>query len=282
MSSVKQLAARFESQQSPLSNSGRKIKSNGPTTDLDEENIHELTDAANFNTSSELTATAGFTSSESQSLTSRPPRDGIQSYPLCGFSKASTEHSISRSDPNYVDSIPRTHDPGPLPPSQPARFLNRLGTRVDEHPLTDLSTPSAISVSDSPALAQEFSRPEILTQTTTDLLSDSATLKPGSAGNDPPVQSSHSHPKGYRPMSATELFARNAAPLYLPELDEWLEKLPRFKFTHPKPESPPRPFPPLDLLNGERLKDLVYNSRPKPVWRDWNSIGSTVGKPLNL
>jgi hypothetical protein len=101
----------------------------------------------------------------------------------------------------------------------------------------------------------------------------------------PPNSTEKNDLKDHETIPITDLFSREALPLYLPELDGWLGSLPPFHFTYPKVidiGAAPKPFPPLDLLKGEKLKDLVQNSPPTPLWRDWNSIGSTVSMSLTF
>lgn len=178
------------------------------------------------------------------------------------------------------EEITSAHHPpdlSPLPAGQPARFLPKSGSIVDDHPLSTsrASVPATTEFTNDSKLSESCCSSE----KPTELLSDSATLKPDNPSIDLPSQSPHTHPEGYNPVPINDVFSRSAAPLFLPELDEWLEKLPRRRFTHhtpTKPESLPRPFPPLDLLNGENLKDLINNCQAMPIWRDWNLIRSTV------
>lgn len=152
----------------------------------------------------------------------------------------------------------------PIPPSQKARFLH--GATPAPSSLSDSSTLDApqLSASNYDVSKQPVVQ-TIASPITSHSLFDSPLLDSGLA---------ESH---HTPLPMTQLFSRNAAPLYLPELDDVLEKLPLFEFTHAQDSSgTSRMFSPMNLLRGRRLKDLVRNDLPTPLWRDWNSIGSTV------
>lgn len=85
------------------------------------------------------------------------------------------------------------------------------------------------------------------------------------------------------PVPATVLFARDAAPLYLPKLDKYLSSIPPPKFSHVVDQSVP--FPPMGNLAklGMSLEDLETNRRQIPVWRNRNDIlGSAVNIVLGL
>jgi len=100
------------------------------------------------------------------------------------------------------------------------------------------------------------------------------------------------------PVPITTVFSRNAAPLHLPKLDEYLSSLPPPEFlegeskgkettssTHKKGVNPtqdgfagqptiPGMFPPMDRLKtlGLSLDDLEVNSVQPPFWKDRKSI----------
>jgi hypothetical protein len=85
----------------------------------------------------------------------------------------------------------------------------------------------------------------------------------------------------HSPVPATTLFARKAAPLYFPHLDDYLSKLPRPPFAQTqtienKKATMFRPMEKLEKL-GETLDDLEVNSTPPPFWRNRKSIlGSLI------
>ncbi|KAF8595614.1 hypothetical protein BDV93DRAFT_501109 [Ceratobasidium sp. AG-I] len=152
----------------------------------------------------------------------------------------------------------------PIPASQPARFLHR--SKPTPSLLSDPSGQDVPGVSEGNYHASELSNaPTINPLASFQESCDSPPLDLGLA---------ELH---HTPLPVTQLFSRDAALLYLPELDDALEKLPRFDFTHVRDSSSlPRMFSPMNLLRGRRLKDLVRNDLPTPIWRDWNSIGSTL------
>lgn len=91
----------------------------------------------------------------------------------------------------------------------------------------------------------------------------------------------------HRPVPATTLFWRNAAPLHLPKLDGYLAALPIPEFTKwtgkGKEKDVPI-FPPMEKLAVSKLTidDLEHNSTVVPTWRDrnfWFSLasGAVVG-----
>lgn len=156
----------------------------------------------------------------------------------------------------------------PIPPSQPARFLENHGY----HHLT-LSSSSILDNTESLVKNSDLSTTSPFMSSKPNISFDTNLASPS-----PKLNNLDSNDLHHKPLPITRLFARSAAPLHLPELDEKLERLPRFKFTHSGNDKlgAPRPFPPLNLLRGERLRDLVQNARPTPLWHDWSSIGSTV------
>ncbi|KAM6498075.1 hypothetical protein JOM56_006023 [Amanita muscaria] len=80
------------------------------------------------------------------------------------------------------------------------------------------------------------------------------------------------------PVPATVLFARNAAPLYLPRLDDYLAKFPSPSFPGRDKKSP-QMFLPMDKLagSGMSLDDLETNAKVLPGWRNRkNIIGVTL------
>lgn len=90
----------------------------------------------------------------------------------------------------------------------------------------------------------------------------------------------------HTPIAATIVFARNAAPLYLPKLDKYLETLPPPTFLNRGVEGrKPSMFPPMDRLKelGMSLEDLEANSKATPSWRSRKNIfGSAVNIILGL
>ena len=88
----------------------------------------------------------------------------------------------------------------------------------------------------------------------------------------------------HRPVPATTLFGRDAAPLYLPKLDKHLAALPVPEFTKWKGRGKEKGvpmFPPMEKLAASKLTidDLEHNSTVVPTWRDrnfWFSLASSA------
>jgi hypothetical protein len=95
----------------------------------------------------------------------------------------------------------------------------------------------------------------------------------------PPTQASEqaANFRGHSPIAAPTVFSRHAAPLSLPQLDEYISFL-----TPPAFASPSRAqaglnkdiFVPLDRLaaTGRSIESLEMNYKPKPTWRNCSSI----------
>jgi hypothetical protein len=83
--------------------------------------------------------------------------------------------------------------------------------------------------------------------------------------------------RGHSPIAAPTVFSRHAAPLSLPQLDEYISFL-----TPPAFASPSRAeagvnkdmFVPLDRLaaTGQSIESLEMNYKPKPSWRNCSTI----------
>lgn len=85
----------------------------------------------------------------------------------------------------------------------------------------------------------------------------------------------------HTPVPATTVFAREAAPLYLPDLDTFLSKLQAPSFSRfasgvrvGKKIVGSGMFPPMDQLaaTGKSIVDLETNSTVSPAWRNRESI----------
>ncbi|KAF9453858.1 hypothetical protein P691DRAFT_771149 [Macrolepiota fuliginosa MF-IS2] len=78
------------------------------------------------------------------------------------------------------------------------------------------------------------------------------------------------------PVPATTLFARKAAPLHLPHLDQYLSKLPKppFAQTPTQDQSKTAMFRPMEQLEklGKSLDDLEVNAVAAPFWRNRKTI----------
>lgn len=91
-----------------------------------------------------------------------------------------------------------------------------------------------------------------------------------------PVSYSHypRHHSNHNPIAATVLFDRNAHPLSLPKLDQYLASVKPPPFSTKHVDTKGIMFPPLDRLEktGLSLDDLVSNTKIPPIWRDRTSI----------
>lgn len=90
----------------------------------------------------------------------------------------------------------------------------------------------------------------------------------------------------HTPVAATIVFARKAAPLYLPSLDVYLSSISPPSFSSSKHDGKQAVmFPPMDLLesSGSTIEDLELNSQVAPWWRNRNTLlGSSVNVVLGL
>jgi len=176
--------------------------------------------------------------------------------------------------------------PDDIPAPRPARFIKRGSSdapwRVRSRRDRDRRVPTALrtdSVSSDtiPLLPlressrqtvqqSDFTRedpPSAHSITAFDFASNSATY-PQEPGHAHHIHSPHA------PVPAVVLFGRNAAPLHLPKLDDYLSTVtpPEFK------EPPGTMFPPMDKLAelGRTLDDMEHNATVIPSWRNRRSI----------
>lgn len=90
--------------------------------------------------------------------------------------------------------------------------------------------------------------------------------------------------ESHLPVPAIVLFARNAAPLYLPQIDDYLAKFPRPPFA-PQDGKGSQMFPPMDKLtkSGMSLDDLETNDKILPGWKDRkNVLGAILSALLGI
>ncbi|KAF8898790.1 hypothetical protein BD779DRAFT_1430682 [Infundibulicybe gibba] len=207
-------------------------------------------------------------------------KDIIQRYETSHLSIAETSDSRHRSSSHHNAALSD-------PPPRPARFIRRPSSshkqRTESITLSSFSSPydhneSTIDITEASVL---ISRP-----------SHSTANRPTSANDQttydelPHTNPGHLHSLNltHQPVAATLIFARNAAPLYLPQLDKHLESIP------PPPWlsgdfSGRGVFPPMDKLLklGLSLDDLEANSAVAPAWRNRKGIlGSAVNLVLGL
>jgi hypothetical protein len=102
----------------------------------------------------------------------------------------------------------------------------------------------------------------------------------------PVVRRRHFAP--HSPVPATTIFSRNAAPLDLPKLDNYVASLSPPSFSSPLDngkDSGPVMFPPMDRLSASNrtLDDLERNSEIVPAWRSRKLLlGSLVSIVLGV
>jgi hypothetical protein len=127
-----------------------------------------------------------------------------------------------------------------------------------------------------------FAYPISLTQTAQDASEESTVVASDNTFKSPTLPGTSrgdriEHKVTHLPIPLTTIFARDAAPLYLPKLDDVISLLPKRSFTlpHRKVSSKYNQiFPPMDLLaaSGQSLEDLENNSKIAPGWRNRTSI----------
>ncbi|KAJ7487562.1 hypothetical protein B0H11DRAFT_2013877 [Mycena galericulata] len=157
-----------------------------------------------------------------------------------------------------------------LPPPSPARFITRYP--APNAPSSEFTT-SATLIDDHSRHPDEDSDDE------------EDTLRKRSPSPDSPVFSPPRHRTiPHTPVAATVVFARNAPPLYLPKLDEYLSKVTPPSFSETKGKEPTM-FPPMEQLakTGSTIEDLEYNYKIAPWYRNRNTLlGSAVSVVLGI
>ncbi|KAJ6621702.1 hypothetical protein B0H10DRAFT_1789676 [Mycena sp. CBHHK59/15] len=100
---------------------------------------------------------------------------------------------------------------------------------------------------------------------------------PESPSSSPPTLARR-NAQEHTPIAATLVFARNAPPLSLPKLDEYLSTVSPPPFTQAK-SGEVAMFPPMDRLAklGSTIEDLEHNFKPVPWWKNRSTLlGSAV------
>ncbi|KZT02648.1 uncharacterized protein LAESUDRAFT_729889 [Laetiporus sulphureus 93-53] len=120
------------------------------------------------------------------------------------------------------------------------------------------ASPSGMFISPSDAFSSAILQPS-------HSFASSATLVPG--------------PSPHTPVPVSTIFARKAAPLYLPKVDDYISSIPAAAFPLIQKEEDAKGtsasmFPPMDRLaaTGKTLADLEHNSVIAPGWRNCSSI----------
>ncbi|KAJ7125620.1 hypothetical protein C8R43DRAFT_1029603 [Mycena crocata] len=150
-----------------------------------------------------------------------------------------------------------------LPPPSPARFMPRKSS-IPPPPPSEFTT--------SATLIDDLSR-----HSDSDPDEQSLHKRPPSTDTSPSALHRH-RTTAHTPIAATTVFARNAPPLALPNLDKYLSKLMPPSFTTAKE---PVMFPPMEKLaqSGSTIEDLEYNFKPAPWYRNRNTL---LGSVMNL
>ena len=189
-----------------------------------------------------------------------------------------------------------------LPPPRLARFINRP-LRVSPQHVNDPKPPTSPDISQSATLtvseqsnlgsadshsdthatiiARSYSKVSDDNDAVVSLLQHTypPATRPDSSDRGISLPCPESHPNRtphappHRPIPATLLFARNAYPLSLPNLDRCLSSLVPPVFSK-RQDCAGNMFPPLDKLEntGSTLDDLENNTKIPPAWRDRTGI----------
>lgn len=182
------------------------------------------------------------------------------------------------------DSQPLSrHIPGSKLKPTPARFVHHAG-RMDAVSPTSLSTMILTTLPHDihePTLdiTEVGSNPSLEARTSLHI-----GYPPRSEPFPPnPVQHFHRF-GGHTPVAATAVFSRDAPPLYLPKLDNYIASIPSPNFSRTIPDEKGM-FPPMGELSKLKtsLDDLETNARRLPAWRNRTTIlGSTVNFVIGL
>ncbi|KIK70943.1 hypothetical protein GYMLUDRAFT_66152 [Collybiopsis luxurians FD-317 M1] len=227
------------------------------------------------------------------------------------------EVNPSRSCSSSASPTRSTANSPPIPPSSPARFIRHPPRNSSNNPI---SIPASSYIATS--FTTLTSNNDVPTADITDSIFTVSTLSPkvpesvddendsesehllpvkgeqyheSSSSHSPSVKPSisststlvndHFVQSSHKPVPATQVFARNAAPLYLPQLDAYLSSIPMPPFAAGKKSSKPRMFTPMDRLakSNQSLEDMEMNSQIPPFWRNRKTIlGSAVSLVIGL
>ncbi len=223
-------------------------------------------------------------------LTSQP---GGMAHPLSGHrppKRASLPARISKPPPSQRDNIAHV---------SPFQHLPDSSQTPDTTPDTTLTTPPRPIYDRSPvysygpstsrtSLAPSFS--STLAQSSEDYI-PLRKLQPTSPPKEAKSITSRSPPPAYLdhiPIPAKDVFARNACPLHLPALDEYLSRIPAPFFSayqrHPPPTTkkgkekatPATLFPPFEMLGKNSIDELSHNSPIPQFYKDRNYILDSI------
>ena len=216
-------------------------------------------------------------------------RPGAMASPLSGHQppkRASLPARISKPSPSHHVNTAYVSPFRPLPDS--TQTLDTTLT-TPRRPIHDRSPIYSYGPSTSrTSLAPSFS--STLAQSSEDYIplrklqstSPPKAAKSITSGSPPPAYLDHV------PIPAKDVFARNAWPLHLPALDEYLSRIPAPFFStyqrHPPPTTkkgkakavPATLFPPFEMLGKHSIDELSHNSPIPRFYNDRNYILDSI------
>jgi hypothetical protein len=216
-------------------------------------------------------------------------RPGGMAHPLSGdhpSTQASLPTRISKPSPSHHDNTAHVSPFQHLPDSSQSPDTPFT---TPQRPIYDRSPVYSYGPSTSrTSLAPSFS--STLAQSSEDFIALHK-LQPTS----PPLEgkpiTSRSPPPPYldhMSIPAKDVFARNAWPLHLPALDEYLSRIPAPSFSayqrHPPPTTkkgkekdvPATLFPPFEMLGKNSIDELSHNSPIPQIYNDRNYILDSI------
>jgi len=222
-------------------------------------------------------------------LASRP---GGMAHPLSGHqlsTRASLPAQMLKSPSPHHDNIPYVSPFRHLPDSsQPPDTT----VTTSQRPIYDRSPVYSYRPSTSrTSLAPSFSSTLIQSTPSSEDFIPLRKLQPPPPPNEAKSITSRSPPPPYLdhlPIPAKDVFARNAWPLHLPALDEYLSRIPAPSFSayqrHPPPTTkkgkekavPATLFPPFEMLGRKSIDELFHNSPIPQFYNDRNYILDSI------
>jgi len=199
------------------------------------------------------------------------------------------------------------------PPNTPARFLRRDATPSRLEHTTSIDTTNSRSTTSTtysandthdkydpltlPLVTPALASKSTLLDSASNLASSEATIAPShilsttkyiphdvafGPGADKPLQRRRNS-KPHDPVPATAVFARDAHPLHLPKLDEYISGLQPPTFSQPS-YMDMKPFSPMEMLHKAKytLDDLEHNSKALPWWDRQTILGAFVGSVIGF
>lgn len=178
----------------------------------------------------------------------------------------------------------RPSNPGSRLKPTPARFVHHAG-RMDAVSPTSLSTMTLTLTTLHDIHEPTLDITEVGSNSSLEARTSLHVGYPPRSEPFPPNQVQHFHRFGrHTPVAATAVFSRDAPPLYLPKLDNYIASIPSPNFSKKIPGEKGM-FPPMGELSKLKtsLDDLETNARRLPAWRNRTTIlGSTVNFVIGL